>query len=275
MKNFISLMMLPISCLHADLALTPAPVTRGEPNTAFAIFDSLEGLSSNNATGTSSADSFFQLTDAVLTQDTPVSPPGGLKFNTASDRRVYTFSSATEWTITATADIAYRSAALRIHEYGSSSRGDGTNPVGLTDYFFKLNDSAPTKASATAYVFDEGTDLERTEYVTTVTWQLSESTNELNLSISGYESSHDSIDSFVLDLDDTTPVAMPELTIVQHDGEIQLSWPADTNAILQRTTSDAIQDDWSTVDTVPVQDGERMSVTLPLSDTTTFFRLQG
>ena len=279
MKTLLFLL-LPVASLQADLTLTPAPENRGENTTAFAIFDSLSGLSFSNATGNSNADSSHNLSNAVLSQSAAVGFPGGVKLNTPIDFRVYTFTSATDWTITATPQISYNTATLRIHEYGGAqpgSTGQALPGSGLTDYTYTLNSTSPTSLTAEVFIFDEGTSRERFEYVTTAVWTLSEPASNLDLKVLGNNDAHDSIDSFILDLETTTPTPSatpPNLQITHSGAQVTLSWPEGTTAILESTTDLTDPESWQPVETEPASNNDQNNVTLPHSATSTYFRLK-
>lgn len=263
--------------LHADLTLTPAPANRGQSDTAYAIFDSLDGLSFSNATGTSAADYSHNLTDAVLSQAAAVPFPGGVKLNNPEDFRVYTFTSATDWTISATPDISYNTATLRIHEYGGAqpgTDGEALPDSGLTDYTFTLNTVPPTSLTSEVFIFEEGTERERYEYVTTAVWNLSESTTSLSLNVLGYQDAHDSIDSFVLDLETIAPeVTPPAPSLTVSPTSITVSWPNTIKATLQKTEDLSNPESWSDVVALPNDNGTHFSVILPPSNVPTFFQL--
>lgn len=275
----LPLFFLPLASLHADLTLTPAPDNRGESNTAFAIFDSLAGLSFSNATGNSEADSSHNLTSAALNQSAAISFPGGVKLNNPADFRVYTFTSAADWTITATPAITYNTATLRIHEFGGAQPGTDGQALpsgGLTDYTYNLNNSPPTSLTAEVFVFEEGTTRERFQYVTTAVWNLAEPATTLELIVLGNLDAHDSIDSFILDLERTAPttLALPTPAITYSGSEITISWPEGTTAILESSTNFNDPESWKPVEVAPSSHNDRNEVVLPSSSAPTFFRLK-
>ena len=276
MKPFTFILLSAMS-LRADLTLTPAPDHRGEADTAFAIFDNLDTLGSDGS-GSSVADDSFNLPDAGLTQSTSIASPGGLKFNTFTDRRVYTFDATTNWTITADPSVPYNTATLRIHEYGGGQPGSAvTIGAGLTDYTYSLNGLAPSSLTAEVFIFNEGTAAERYEYVTTALWQLPLSSTDLDLNIIGFSDAHDSIDSFILDLDTNaitspSPPPSPELTVSA--SEVIISWPSESSASLESSTDLTNPEAWQPVTTAPSTHNGKNQVSLPISAVASFFRLR-
>lgn len=263
--------------LHADLTLTPPPANRGQADTAFAVFDSLDGLNLSDGTGDSSSDDSLNLDSANLNQSTNIPFPGGVKFTTFTDRRVYTFDAPSNWTISATPSISYNTATLRLHEIGGSqpgSNGQALPGSGLTDYTYTLNTLSPTTLTAEVFVFNEGTAAERYEYVTTVVWQLPSSTSTLDLNVLGYADAHDSIDSFILDLETVTPSTPPTPEITYSNSEITISWPLESTANLESCSDLSDPEDWQPVSTSPTTVQGRNTITLPLSSESSFFRLR-
>ena len=98
-----------------------------------------------------------------------------------------------------------------------------------------------------------------------------------------FESSESSmsLDKISLDTFDTyteVPIpllSLPSPSIEASGGNITLSWPlAETNgAVLESTVNLIDPDTWTEVNTVPVSDGVNYTVTIPLSTSSTFFRL--
>ena len=272
MRILTPLFLLPIVSVHADLSLLPVPENRGTEGTAYAEFDSFAGLSDSNALGATNADSASGITNPRLIHSTPIFFPGGVKYNTATDRRVYTFVPASNWSLTGTPDVQYDKATLRIHEFGNAGFGSGPDSPGMTDYTFSLNSIAPTSKTVEAFVFDAGTATERYQYVTTITWLLDAPTNDLSISINGYADAHDSIDAFVLDLERQPSLTKPSISIV--DGMIQLSWPTSANAILQSSSNLTSPGSWTDVAAEPTEENGMSVLSLPLEGPSKFFRLR-
>ena len=67
----------------------------------------------------------------------------------------------------------------------------------------------------------------------------------------------------------------PELSISTGSGNVFITWPSVWGAYQLQSTTSLAPSAWTNVPTSPVQNGSVMTVTLPLSGTTQFFRLTG
>lgn len=261
--------------LCADTSGLLVPALRGSNSTAYAEWDTFSGLSTVNGTGSASPDAVHQLTGAVLTQSSPLSFPGGLKYTTATDLRVYTFDSATNWTLSGTSDVGYNRATLRTVELLDSSRGDGEEPVGLTDYSVTLNTVLPASTSTearTETVTINGYSFDRDIAITTFIWELPQEVTALNLILLGPADSHDSLDAFVLDLENVSELPTPQISVAGN--QVTVLWPESSSATLQ--SSDDITDshNWLDVTTgVGIVNGFH-SITFTAGAVPTFFRFR-
>lgn len=260
------------SSSRADLAHFQIPTSRGDNNSAHATFDSFRGLSSINATGTTTPEQSSNLTSVALSQTTPLTFPGGLKFTTATDLRVYTFTAAASWQLSATAAAPFQEVMLQVSELLDTSRvAAGEVLPGLTGYTLSLAGNAPTASRVESYLLDEGTLFERVVEVTTFHWTLAHPATSLTITMDGYRDAHDSIDAFALDLAPAaqpSPLVAPEISL--QNGLVTLSWSSPTNAILQRYTRDQNGPAWETVAAPVIVSGGRKLVTLPVSDSALF-----
>ncbi|MDP0492607.1 MAG: hypothetical protein Q7Q71_16290 [Verrucomicrobiota bacterium JB023] len=273
MKTLL-LVIVPCHLLQADLTLTPAPDSRDEEGSSYAIFDTFEGLSSFNATGTCPADESAGMTNATLQQTTPLSDPGGIKYNTATDRRVYTFNAATYWILSGNPASPYQRGTLRLHEYINETSDDGSGFQGLTAYAALLNGEQATEATVEAFIQNEGTAEQRIELVTSFTWELAAATSLLELTLEGYVDAHDSIDSFVLDLSADSRSSTPPIpSLAFSEDKVIASWP-DTGTYSLQTSSDLSDpDSWENAGGEVTQENGTTQVTLPRANQG-FFRLQ-
>ena len=67
----------------------------------------------------------------------------------------------------------------------------------------------------------------------------------------------------------------PDLSITASPGNTILSWPANETTFQLQSRTNLIQGTWTTITTTPVQNGDRLIVTLPTTPATQFFRLIG
>ncbi|MEM9080003.1 MAG: hypothetical protein AAGC74_04855 [Verrucomicrobiota bacterium] len=215
-----------------------------------------------------------------MTQTASLAFPGGVKFTTATDRRIYTFDSATDWTLAGTSTVSYNKATLQTVELLSGTFGNGAPVTGLTSYNVTLNGIAPTTASAQArtetITIDVGGtpfNFDRSIALTTFTWELPTSSTTVSLNLTGPSSSHDSIDAFVLDLE-TIPSSPPTPEIFIANNQVTLSWPSDSLATLKSTTNLSDPNSWQNVNTTPVISGNNYQVTIAIPNDPTFFRLE-
>jgi hypothetical protein len=67
----------------------------------------------------------------------------------------------------------------------------------------------------------------------------------------------------------------PVLSIGASPGNTILSWPANEPTFQLQSSTNLTQGTWTTITTTPVQNGDRLEVTLPTTPATQFFRLIG
>jgi len=70
-------------------------------------------------------------------------------------------------------------------------------------------------------------------------------------------------------------VPQPVLSISGSPGNTILSWPATQSTFQLQSRTNLTQGGWSSISTTPVQDGDRLEVTVPTTPATQFFRLIG
>lgn len=272
--SHLALSLFALSSAWADLSLFRIPETRGNNNTAYATFDGFSGLSSINATGTTLPEQSSNLTSAALSQTTPLSFPGGLKFTTATNLRVYTFLAAASWQLSAEASVPFQEVTLQVSELLDASRGEeGEVLPGLTGYTVALAGISPTATDVDSFVLGEGTLFERSVEITTFRWSLPTPTTTASITLEGYPDAHDSIDAFSLDLAPAarpTTLAAPEIAL--RDGQVVLSWPATTEAILQRLAQGEGERSWQPV-VAPVTTSEGLHSVILAANKSDFFRL--
>lgn len=271
-KHFTTFSLLAAGPLFADLSLFRIPDTRGGNNTAYATFDGFSGLSRTNATGTTAPEQASNLSAVSLSQTTPLSFPGGLKFTTATDLRVYTFTAPVAWQLAATSTVPFQEVTLQVSELLDPSREEeGLILPGLTGHTVALSGIAPTRSSVASYLLDEGTIFERAIEITTFHWSLATPMTTVAITMNGYEDAHDSIDAFTLDLAPApTPPTLPAPDLTVQNGQVMLSWPSHHRATLEQHTGTENTLTWETVNAPIATEGGLNTVTLPASQRSLF-----
>jgi hypothetical protein len=171
--------------VSADFAgLTPPPWTRGSAGTGYADFDSFAGFV--QGTGTVAPTGSFGVSGAELSQNTPISFPGGL--TGVNGDRLYVFVHPASWSLSLATAFDIGQAILQVKE----SAGTGLGAYGVS-----LNGLAPTSMS----IFDDGGDP--ADAITRYVWDLggiAGVVDELTLLLNGPGNAHTSFDAFSLDV---------------------------------------------------------------------------